>query len=141
LDYCLVLNQRHLEILHNYAEDCLPEEAVALLFGVVSGSNVIVKGFEIVRNTAESRTTFSVDPTVQYHLLIEAEDRGEELVCIFHSHPAPPEPSQTDLKNMELNPVVWLIASKQTGSWESKAFLLEKKKVKEIAVSLFDEEL
>jgi proteasome lid subunit RPN8/RPN11 len=135
------LSQNHLEQLHIHAEDCLPEEAVALLFGIAEGSNVIVKRIEIVTNIAESRTTFSVEPTLQYRLMVEAEERGEALVCIFHSHPAPSKPSQTDLKNMELNPVVWLIASRELGYWESKAFLLKEKKVKEVALSFSDEGL
>ena len=127
------------EYVNGIIQDCLPEEAVALLFGTVEGSNVIVSTAAIVDNTAKSKTTFSVEPTLQYRLLVEAERRGEELVCIYHSHPAPPRPSRTDLKNMELNPVVWLISSKQTGSWVSKAFLLKDKEIKEVGISFSDE--
>jgi len=139
VDCCLVLNPNHLEQLHAHAEHCLPNEAVALLFGVVKDSNIVIKRIEMMANTAESRTTFSVEPTVQYQLLVEAEELGEALVCIFHSHPAPPKPSQSDLKNMELNPVVWLIASRNSGRWESRAYLLEEKRVKEVKINLFDE--
>ena len=141
MDCHLVLNQNHLEQLHSHAEDCLPQESVALLFGIVEGSNVIVKSAAIVTNTAESRTTFSVEPTLQYRLLVEAEARSEELVCIFHSHPAPPKPSQTDLRNMKLNPVVWLIASRESGAWESKAFLLQNENAREVPIIFSDEEL
>jgi len=139
LDCHIILKKSHLEELHSHAEDCLPEESVALLFGVVEGGNVIVKSAVIVNNEARSRTTFSVEPTLQYRLLVEAECRGEELVCIFHSHPAPPKPSQTDLRNMKLNPVVWLIASRESGTWESKAFLLEDEKAKEVTIIFSDE--
>ncbi|MCK5150925.1 MAG: M67 family metallopeptidase [Candidatus Thorarchaeota archaeon] len=139
MDCCLVLNPNHLKQLHAHAENCLPNEAVALLFGVVKDSSIVIKRIEMMVNTAESRTTFSVEPTVQYRLLVEAEELEEALVCIFHSHPAPPKPSQSDLKNMELNPVVWLIASRNSGSWESRAYLLEEKRVKEVEISLFDE--
>ncbi|MFW9851109.1 MAG: M67 family metallopeptidase [Candidatus Thorarchaeota archaeon] len=141
MDCHLILRQMHLEELHSHAEGCLPEESVALLFGTVEGSNAIVKSVAIVSNEAKSRTTFSVEPTLQYRLLVDAEARGEELVCIFHSHPAPPEPSQTDLKNMKLNPVFWIIASKESGSWESKAFLLENEKAMNVPIIFSDEEL
>jgi proteasome lid subunit RPN8/RPN11 len=140
VDCELLLKKSHLQQLHTHAEECLPQEAVALLFGLVKDSNIVVRNVAIITNDAESRTTFSVEPTLQYRLLVEAEARGEELVCIFHSHPAPPRPSQTDLKNMKLNPVVWLIASRQSGFWESKAFLLENDTVKEVPVTFSDEE-
>jgi proteasome lid subunit RPN8/RPN11 len=139
VDCKLFLSKNHLQQLHNHAEVCLPEESVALLFGIVDDSNVVVRRIAIVSNTAESRSTFSVEPALQYRLLVEAEERGEDLVCIFHSHPAPPRPSQTDLKNMKLNPVVWLIASKETGIWESRAFLLENEVVKEVPIISSDE--
>jgi proteasome lid subunit RPN8/RPN11 len=86
---------------------------------------VVVSHIELIQNIAESKTSFSVDPEVEYKLLVEAEERGEDLVGIFHSHPAPPKPSSSDLRNMRLNPVVWLISSKLTGCWISRAFILD----------------
>jgi proteasome lid subunit RPN8/RPN11 len=112
-------------------------EAVALLFGQVSGSSVKVNSVELMQNEATSnRTSFMVNPEVQYRLLVKAEEQGEDLVAIFHSHPAPPFPSNRDIQNMKLNPVVWLIASKESGDWVSKAFLLEDNLVKEVDLHL-----
>ncbi|UCE10563.1 MAG: M67 family metallopeptidase [Candidatus Thorarchaeota archaeon] len=112
--------------LHDLAEAQLPLESAALLFGTVKDEIVSVTHVETVDNLSErTAVSFSVDPEHQYRLLIEAEERGEELVAIFHSHPAPPRPSSRDLENMKLNPVVWLIASKTTGQWETRAFIVE----------------
>ncbi|MFW9893464.1 MAG: M67 family metallopeptidase, partial [Candidatus Thorarchaeota archaeon] len=109
----------------------------ALIFGNVSGSSIIVKHIELVSNESDSSIiSFNVNPEEQYRLFVEAEERNEELVCIFHSHPAPPYPSNTDLKNMKLNPVAWLIASKESGEWESRAYLLNDETVEEIKVIL-----
>ncbi|MGQ4911965.1 MAG: Mov34/MPN/PAD-1 family protein [Candidatus Thorarchaeota archaeon] len=125
LHYTLHLPQRTLDVLHKHAEDSLPSESVCLMFGKITGPDVYVKRIELLDNTAESsRTSFAVDPEIQYRLYIEAEERGESLVCIFHSHPAPPFPSSSDIHNMNLNSVVWLIASKTSGTWTSKAFVL-----------------
>jgi len=121
----LRLPRAALEGLHNHAEEALPLESVALLFGNVKDVEVVVTRVELLENVAASTTSFAVDPEREYHLLMDAEDRGEEMVGIFHSHPAPPRPSSRDLRNMRLNPVVWAIASKSTGSWETRAFLLE----------------
>ncbi|MFW9967645.1 MAG: M67 family metallopeptidase [Candidatus Thorarchaeota archaeon] len=111
--------------LHNHAEQSLPLEAAALLFGRVQNNEVVVSHIEIVYNIAESRTSFSIDPETEYKLLVDAEEREADLVGIFHSHPAPPKPSSRDLQNMRLNPVVWLISSKLTGSWVSRAYILD----------------
>ncbi len=134
MDYRLNLSESNLRGLYNHAEQTLPLESVALLFGQVIEENVIVSRIEIVENSLESRTEFSIDPEVQYKLYVKAEEHGDELVCIFHSHPASAQPSDTDIKNMRLNPVVWLIASKITGQWDSKAFVLEDGHVREIAI-------
>lgn len=137
MQYDLHLSIMDLDALHNHAESNLPLEAAALLFGRVSESSVTVNRIELVYNEASSSTTsFMVNPEEQYRLLVEAEEQGEELVGIFHSHPAPPFPSNRDQQNMKLNPVVWLIASKDSGNWVSKAFLMEDDQVKEVDLHL-----
>jgi proteasome lid subunit RPN8/RPN11 len=137
MQYTLHLTVKDLDILINHAETNLPLEAAALLFGQVSKLSVIANRIELVNNEASSsRTSFMVNPEEQYRLLVEAEEQDEELVGIFHSHPAPPFPSNRDQQNMKLNPVVWLIASKESESWTSKAFLMEDDQVKEVDLYL-----
>lgn len=112
--------------LEEHAEQQLPREAVALLFGITSGTDVYVKHIELMENESpQNQTSFSVNPEDQYALLMEADTRGESMVGIFHSHPAPPRPSQSDISNMKLNPVIWIIASKTTGEWVMRAYYLE----------------
>jgi len=109
-----------------HADNHFPQEAVALLFGKDSENEVVVKHVALLNNESENkRISFSVNPEVQYRLLVDADTHGEIMVGIFHSHPAPPRPSLSDLKNMRLNQVVWIIASKTTGEWILKAFVLE----------------
>ncbi len=137
MQYNLHLSVTDMDTLHSHSEVNLPLEAVALLFGRVSKSSVIVSRIELVHNEATSNTTsFMVNPEEQYRLLVEAEERMEDLVGIFHSHPAPPFPSERDQRNMRLNRVVWLIASKESGEWISKAFLMEDDQVKEVNMHL-----
>ena len=126
MQYELQISGNDLIRLQDHAERILPDEAVALLFGTISGISVHVTRVELIGNTSpNARTSFSVSPEVEYGLLVEAEKRGESLIGIFHSHPAPPRPSQSDLRNMRFNPVVWLVASKLTGSWIVKGYVLE----------------
>ncbi|MHA1943731.1 MAG: Mov34/MPN/PAD-1 family protein [Candidatus Thorarchaeota archaeon] len=137
MQYTLHLTNDNLLKLHAHAEANLPNESAALLFGSISKHLITVNTIELVSNESiSSITTFEVNPEEQYRLLIEAEERHEELVCIFHSHPAPPFPSKTDRRNMKLNPVVWLIGSKERGTWESRAYLMNDETVEEVTLIL-----
>lgn len=130
------MQSSQLETLHEHAEGALPLEAVALLFGQVMESQVEVASIELMENMANSSTSFEVDPEREYRLLVDAEERGQDLVGIFHSHPALPEPSARDKRNMKVNPVVWLIASKLTGRWECNAFVYEDERVQRVEIVL-----
>jgi proteasome lid subunit RPN8/RPN11 len=132
----LQISTSDLDNLHLHAEQSLPFEAVALLFGTIEENIVNAAKVELMENIAKSRTSFEVNPEIEYKLLIDAETRGEDLIGIFHSHPAPPRPSSSDERNMQLNPVVWIIASKVTGSWESRAYVLEDGKIHEVEIIL-----
>lgn len=137
MQYRMHLSNDNLLKLHEHAQANLPNEAAALLFGNISDNSVTVDCIELVLNESTSSTTsFKVNPEEQYRLFVEAEERHEELVCIFHSHPAPPYPSPTDRRNMKLNPVVWLIASNESGTWESRAYLLKADNVDEVRLIL-----
>jgi [CysO sulfur-carrier protein]-S-L-cysteine hydrolase len=135
MQYELHLFEHDFARLQQHAETCLPSEAVALLFGVILENKVHVNRVETMENESQtSQTAFSVNPESEYQLLIEADEQGESLVGIYHSHPAPPEPSKTDLKNMRVNPVVWLIASKLSGKWITRAFVLDDEHANEIPI-------
>jgi len=135
MQYQLHISRRNLTRLYEHAEMLLPVEAVALLFGTTSGVSVYANRVELMENTSKTiLTSFSVDPEAEYNLLIEAEKRGESLVGIFHSHPAPPKPSLTDMRNMYLNPVIWLIASKLTGKWIIKGYVLDADDTPEVVI-------
>lgn len=124
--FSLQIDTEQLLKLYELAENALPNESVVLLFGKLVDDIVIVTRIEFVNNESDSPvTSFAVNPEEQYRLFLEAEERGEELVAIFHSHPAPLKPSARDIKFMKLNPVVWLIASRSSGSWETRAFILK----------------
>ena len=134
LSYRLHISRLELELLIDHASRSLPMEAAALLFGTTKDMDYIVDRVEHVQNVLESTTTFSVDPEEQYRLMMDAESEGLELIGIFHSHPAPAVPSTRDKRNMELNPVVWLIASKESGEWEFAAYILLDGSVKDVTI-------
>lgn len=137
MHYRIHLAEKQLTKLLNHAERELPYESVALLFGKEDEQQIQVRTVNIVENTSSvPETEFSVEPEEEYRLLLDAEERNERLVGIFHSHSAPPYPSEKDFENMRLNQVAWLIASKSSGEWRTKAFLLIEDQPQEIPLEI-----
>jgi proteasome lid subunit RPN8/RPN11 len=134
LSYRLHISNTELALLINHATTILPNEAAALLFGSIEGTDYIVTRLERVHNILNSTTTFAVDPDEQYRLMTDAEVNGLELIGVFHSHPAPAFPSIKDERNMQLNPVVWLIASKESGTWEFAAYILHEGRITDVTI-------
>ncbi len=86
-----------------------PREACGLLGG--RGEQV----FEVraLRNVdASPSTRYSIDPEEQWRTFCDFEQRGWELVGIYHSHPAgPSHPSATDIAESYYPDAVYLIIS------------------------------
>jgi proteasome lid subunit RPN8/RPN11 len=123
------LTAGHIEELVSIAKDVLPDESCALLLGE---NNAVVEILPM-RNVDESPVTFSIESTELVDAYNLAESKGLQVIAIFHSHPAQPSPSSTDIKFMEINPVVWLIYS--TTEWRLKGYVYDDY-VKEVTIKI-----
>ena len=90
-----------------FAKSALPNESCAFLLGI----NEKVAEILPMRNSDESKISFSINPQEVLRAYNLAESKKLQVIGIFHSHPASPVPSNIDMKFMEINPVVWLIYS------------------------------
>lgn len=80
-----------------HARGELPNEACGLLAGISASGEVVA--FHPARNEHASPYRFSLDPRDLVRITYEIEEAGQDLVAIFHSHPAgEPRPSATDLR-------------------------------------------
>jgi len=108
------------------ATDKKPNESCALLFGKKENDKLIVREVFLAENVEESPVNFTISNEQLILGYKEAEERGLEVIGIFHSHPSSePYPSATDKKFMEINPVAWVIFSDITKSF--KAYMFESK--------------
>jgi proteasome lid subunit RPN8/RPN11 len=123
------LTAGQIEELIRVAKSLLPDESCALLLG----KNGAVVEILPMRNIDESPVTFSMEPTELVDAYNLAEIKGLQVIAIFHSHPAQPSPSSSDIKFMEINPVVWLIYS--TTEWRLKAYVYDDC-VKEVTIKI-----
>ena len=123
------LTTGQIQELVSIAKDVLPNESCGLLLG----ENDAVAEILPMRNVDESPLTFSIESTELVDAYNLAESKGLQVIAIFHSHPAQPSPSSTDIKFMEINPVVWLIYS--TTEWQLKAYVYDEY-VKEVTIKI-----
>lgn len=120
----LILTKVQRQLLSKESIDKKPNESCALLFGKKDNGKIIVSEIYPAENIEKSPINFTIsnEQLIQGYKI--AEDKGLEVIGIFHSHPdSEPYPSETDKKFMEINPVAWVIFSLVTN--EFKAYMFE----------------
>ena len=101
-----------------------PLEACAILFGTSNDKTWETTDIFLTENIDKSEVNFTISNKQLMEGYTIAEDKGLDIVGIFHSHPnSQPSPSNTDIKFMKGNPVPWIIYSGVTK--EMKAYLLD----------------
>lgn len=113
-------------------------EKIFLGTGYLENDKVLVKEVIECPNVSDRPAVkFTADPLCVYRVYALAENRGEKVVLLVHSHPAPPQPSADDVKGMEVSgSIVWLIVSITTG--EYKAWTLIEGKPVEVDIEVVE---
>ena len=110
--------------LEQHADMQSPLEACAILFGTSNDKIWETTDIFLTENIDKSEVNFTISNEQLMEGYTIAEDKGLDIVGIFHSHPnSQPSPSNTDIKFMKGNPVPWIIYSGVTK--EMKAYLLD----------------
>ena len=120
----LILTKAQRQSLTTEAINKKPNESCALLFGKKDNDKITITEIYPAENIEKSPRNFTIsnEQLIQGYKI--AEDKGLEVIGIFHSHPdSEPYPSETDKKFMEINPVAWVIFSLATN--EFKAYMFE----------------
>ena len=96
----IVVKQEQLDAMLAHAASTFPEECCGLLIGGFNEEKKIVRSTKQIQNTyepSERYHRYTIDPRAYMETEIEAQNRGEEVVGIYHSHPnAPAKPSPFD---------------------------------------------
>ncbi|THE65125.1 M67 family peptidase [Salinadaptatus halalkaliphilus] len=99
-----------------------PREVCGVLGGSFDPDSSRVRSQYPADNVADHpRTRYRIDPEEQLAIFERLEDRGEEIVGFYHSHPrGPPRPSETDAEAATWPDRSYLIVSLSPldiGSW------------------------
>lgn len=113
----------------------LPNEACALLIGMIVKEMAVVERIRITDNISASPAAFTIDPNVLLEVYTQLETEGKEVVGIFHSHPTVESPSAIDIEYMKFNPIVWVILSTISGRYS--AYQLIKSQVCSVEINLY----
>ena len=110
--------------LELHANEQNPYEACAILLGNKNEKIWETTEIFLTENIEKSEINFKVSNEQLLEGYKMAEEKGLDVVGIFHSHPKSlPSPSNTDMKFMKGNPIPWIIYSGLTK--EMKAYLLD----------------
>jgi len=123
----LIIPEIYWQEMASHVQSCLPEEACGLAGGQFRDQLARVEVTIPVVNQLHSPVRFRMDPAGQLKAFLVLEERGLDLVAIFHSHPTGPElPSPTDLADFYYPGVLNLIFSplKESSAWQLRAFHL-----------------
>ena len=102
--------------LNHLVESSRPKEACGFLLGRALNEGFVVLKIIPATNMLDSNSAFKISPSEVLKASEEAEMLGLEVIGVYHSHPAPPEPSVIDLHYMKASSMVWLIISMLDGS-------------------------
>jgi proteasome lid subunit RPN8/RPN11 len=120
-------------VAHARAE--YPNEACALLAGPPADGGRVEKTFTLP-NAEASPTFYVVEPKAQLEAMNEMDDRGWDLVGIFHSHTfTEAYPSRTDVELAAYPDATYLILSlADQDAPELRAFHIRDRQVREVTV-------
>ena len=130
---------QHRRILaHCY--DGLPDEACGLLAGPVDDREEPTGVVSVVyptRNSEASARTYTVDSRDLIKAMRDAENRGEQLVGVFHSHThTVAYPSPTDVKLAMEPSWIYVIVSLKDGDPVLRGYRIREGDIAEVAVVL-----
>ena len=115
-----------------HARGSSPNEACGLIAGRGGAATRIIQ----CANTHPQPTTrYLIDPREQLRAFQDMNDKGEELVAIYHSHPASqPYPSPTDRAESHYPDAVYVLVSLRGPTPEVRAFRIEDDMVREVSL-------
>lgn len=99
------------EDIIDHCKEEKPIEACGVLSGESKNKERIVKKLYRANNELESKNRFQIDPDELVEIYRSIDNEDQEVVGIYHSHPAEPKPSKIDEKKAVYPDVSYLIIS------------------------------
>lgn len=99
-----------------------PEEACGIVAGEGNYSRLIIP----VTNILHDPYRFRMDPEEQLKAFLLVEDKGWDILAIYHSHPyGINSPSVTDYNELTFPGIIYLIWFQDANKWRCRGYLMQ----------------
>jgi proteasome lid subunit RPN8/RPN11 len=117
----LTLNPEHWAQMEADVVLNAPKEACGIIAGTGNQSQLVIP----VTNILHSPSRFRMEPQEELNAFYMAEEKGLDLLAVYHSHPhGAGEPSVTDYDELTFPGIIYLIWYKGFGEWRCRGFLM-----------------
>lgn len=113
-----------------------PNEACGLVAGKNRRSLAVIP----ITNILHSPVLYRMDPHEQLEAFNLLDEKGWDLLAIYHSHPQGPQgPSATDIQEAYYPDSVYLIWWREAGQWRCRGFIIKGQQVFETPLQFGEE--
>ena len=117
----IYIKPEHWSQMETEVDTNTPEEACGIVAGCGNHSKLVIP----VTNTLHSATSFRMEPKEQLNAFLLVEERGLDILAIYHSHPEGIDnPSFTDFQELTFPGIIYLIWYKEVDRWNCKGYLM-----------------
>jgi proteasome lid subunit RPN8/RPN11 len=132
----IYLQRRHWQEMLADVELRRDEEACGLVAGRDGASTAVFP----LANTLHSRVRYQLDPIAQFDTFRKIDEKGWELLAIYHSHlQGLSKPSLSDITEATYPEVAYLIWSSSSDSWECRGYRIAAANAKLLPVILIED--
>jgi proteasome lid subunit RPN8/RPN11 len=105
--------------------------------GMIGGRDGAAVTIYRASNAEGSPLRYNLDPSDQFRIMTEMEEKGEDLAAIYHSHTkSPAYPSQTDINLATYPDALYLIVSLLEGEEPIRGFEIRDGEVDEVELEI-----
>lgn len=98
-----------------------PEEACGFVAGIGNHSRLVIP----ITNILHDKFRFRMDPAEQLKAFLLVEEKGIEILAIYHSHPyGINSPSLTDIDEVTFPGIIYLIWYQDDSNWKCRGFMM-----------------
>lgn len=117
----IILDSDHWKVMENDVAEKFPEEACGIVIGEGATSRLVIP----ITNILHSHTKFRMEPQEELNAFYLAEQKGMDVLAIYHSHPhGSGKPSPTDFSELSFPGVIYLIWFTENDLWQCRGFLM-----------------
>ncbi len=111
-----------------------PEEACGIVAGKGNHARLVIP----VTNILHSSFRFRMEPKEQLNAFLLAEEKGLDVLAVYHSHPQGiNQPSVTDLEELTFPGIIYLIWFEDGDKWRCRGYFMDTKmEMSEISVTI-----